>query len=225
MSDVSQVYSTSVNDQLGYSSATQKENDELGQADFLHLMTAQLQNQDPTSPLDPDQFLSQIAQFSTVQGLDTLNQGFQMLAATMLSNQALDAATLVGKEVLVPSSEINLEGEGAVRGALDLPYDASSVSIRIEDQDGQLIDTVTLGALPSGLTNFEWDGLDQDGNPFPPGKYNISATAVTASGVEAITPMVYAQVSSVDFGNFGDPMTLQLRGLGNVTFDLIRQIA
>ena len=174
--------------------------------------------------MNPDQMLTQLAQFSAVQGLETLNQNFQSLAVSLVSSQALQATQLVGKQALVPAETLNFVEE-PVAGAVELPFDSSNVTIRIENEQGELVDTLQLDAQQAGLVRFQWDGLDENGEPYPPGNYRIRATAVGASGTQGLNSYALARIDSVDFGTIGQPMTVQLRGLGNFTFDQIRQIA
>jgi flagellar basal-body rod modification protein FlgD len=94
-----------------------KKKDQLGQAEFLELMIAQLKNQDPFKAMDPSQFLGQLAQFGTVSGIAEIKEAFGTLSDSMRSSQVLDGATMVGREVLVPSDEVMLQAEGSVKGS------------------------------------------------------------------------------------------------------------
>src|SRR5512138_3803015 len=98
-----------------------KKKDQLGQAEFLQLMIAQIKNQDPFKAMDPTQFLGQLAQFGTVSGIQQLQTAFSQMAESMRASQVLDGATLVGREVLVSSEEATLSSEGSIRGAIDVP--------------------------------------------------------------------------------------------------------
>src|SRR5687767_11607715 len=142
-------------------SATQgsgiKKKDQLGQAEFLELMIAQLKNQDPFKAMDPSQFLGQLAQFGTVTGIQEMQSAFATLSESMRSSQVLEGATMVGRDVLVASDEITLQSEGTIRGALDIPSGASSVQINVRDDSGQLVRRMTVPPT-AGLTDFTWDG-------------------------------------------------------------------
>ena len=98
-----------------------KKKDQLGQAEFLELMIAQLKNQDPFKAMDPSQFLGQLAQFGTVSGIQEMQAAFGTLSDAMRSSQVLDGSAMIGREVLVASEDVTLQAEGAVRGALDVP--------------------------------------------------------------------------------------------------------
>src|SRR5688572_11531258 len=130
-----------------------KKKDQLGQAEFLELMIAQLRNQDPFKAMDPSQFLGQLAQFGTVTGIQEMQTAFATLSESMRSSQVLEGATMVGREVLVASEEVTLPETGAVEGAIDIPSGASSVQVNILDDAGQLVRRMTVPAT-EGLTEF-----------------------------------------------------------------------
>ena len=124
---------------LGLGTAVQSsKKSEIGQADFLKLMTTQLQAQDPFKPMDSSQFLGQIAQFSQVSGLQDLNSAFAGLASSLTANQTLQGAALVGREVLVAGSRLNLGSEGSVSGAIEVPQ-SGWLSVEISDASGQVV--------------------------------------------------------------------------------------
>ena len=118
---------------------TDNEREELGQTEFLELMTAQLENQDPFKPLENGDFLAQIAQFSTVSGIGDLQKSFDKLSTSLVSNQALQAANLVGHKVLAPTGTVGLTQGGSVKGSIELPAASSQVTINVLDRSGQTI--------------------------------------------------------------------------------------
>ena len=130
----------------------------LGQDDFLKLMTTQIQNQDPLKPMENTEFFSQIAQFSTVSGIEKLQGSFSDLATQLTSSQALDASSLIGRNVLVPSSVGVLDADG-LAGAIDVPG-SGTAQIQIRDGNGVLVRTLDLGSQPAGQLAFEWNGTD-----------------------------------------------------------------
>lgn len=170
--------------------------DQLGQAEFLELMIAQLKNQDPFKAMDPSQFLGQLAQFSTVTGIQEMQSAFTSLSETMRSSQVLDGATMVGREVLVPSDTVNLEAEGSIRGAVDVPTGATSVHVKITDSSGQLIRTLTLPTT-EGLTEFEWDGLTDRGERAAAGEYSFEAVASVGGANYSLESLMSSRVASV----------------------------
>src|ERR1700675_3326576 len=158
----------------------------LGGTNFLTLMLAQLKNQDPTSPVDSNQFLNQLASLSTVQGITQLNTSFGALSTSLVSSQALQASSLLGRQALVASTTANLAASGAVSGAIDVPQTTSQAVVNISDSSGALVRQINLGAQSTGLANFSWDGKLQDGSRAAAGEYTLSAQfAGSTSGATA----------------------------------------
>jgi flagellar hook assembly protein FlgD len=129
--------------QAAPATATKKQ---LGQSDFLKLMLTQFKNQDPTKPVDSAQYVAQLAQFSQVQGLADLNSAFKTLSDSVTSNQALQASSLLGREVLVPGSIATLAQGGTLSGAVDLPQSSGRVTVNIIDGSGSIVRQINLGA-------------------------------------------------------------------------------
>src|SRR5229473_97266 len=124
----------------------------LGGTNFLTLMLAQLKNQDPTSPVDSNTFLTQLAQLSEVQGITQLNTSFSTLSSSLSPSQALQASSLLGHHVLVTSTTANLAANGTVTGAVDVPQTTSQVLLDVKDSSGVLVRQINLGAQSTGLT-------------------------------------------------------------------------
>src|SRR3981189_775727 len=118
----------------------------LGGTNFLTLMLAQLKHQDPTSPVDSNTFLTQLAQLSQVQGITQLNTSFSALSTSLSSSQALQASSLLGHQALVSSTTANLAANGAVTGAVNVPQTTSQVLLTIKDASGVLVRQINLGA-------------------------------------------------------------------------------
>ena len=174
--------------QLGLSSTAEgnnKANDELGQTEFLELMTTQLKFQDPLKPMENGEFLAQMAQFGTVSGINELNSNFNAMSASFQSNQALQASTLVGRRVMVPADTTYLKDSGSVQGAIELDQAASSVTLSVQDASGQIVHRLDLGLQQEGLVNFEWDGLNQNGDRLPAGEYMLLAEVKRGASAEA----------------------------------------
>lgn len=224
---MSSVTATNAFDALGLgatTAASSKSRSTLGQQDFLSLMTAQLKNQDPTKPMDNNEFMSQMAQFSTVSGINDLNSSFASFASSLHSNQALQAAGLVGHTVLAPTGAGQLVAGGSINGAVDVPSSAAQVSVNIYTPGGELVQQVKLGTQPAGLAKFNWDGLAADGTPMPPGVYKITANAQIGGQDTAVDTLVAAHVQSVNLGKDASSLTLNLSGLGAVDFSTVREI-
>lgn len=197
---------------------------ELGQEDFLKLLTTQLQNQDPMKPLDNSEFVAQMAQFSSVQSLQSLQSSFNNLATSMTSNQALQASALVGRYVLVKNDAPYLPASGGLEGVISLPEDAENVTVTIKDASGATVLSQNAGSLAEGDQPFGWDGKDADGNALPPGRYSVLVSGVVDGKTTTFDMQFYARVDSVNLGRNGDGVTLNLAGLGKVPLADVNQI-
>jgi flagellar basal-body rod modification protein FlgD len=198
----------------------------LGGTNFLTLMLAQLKNQDPTSPVDSNQFLNQLASLSTVQGITQLNTSFGSLSTSLVSSQALQASSLLGHQALVSSKTANLTANGSVSGAVDVPQTTSQAVVNISDSSGTLVRQINLGAQSTGLANFSWDGKLQDGSQAAAGQYTLSAQfAGATSGATAASTYVNGVVQSVTMGAGQTGLTLNVSGLGSVPFSGVKQIS
>jgi len=209
---------------LALQTQTGKKAKKLGQDEFLKLMTAQLQNQNPLKPMDNGQFLSQLAQFGTVNGIQDLQKSVDTLATALQSNQALQASTMVGRKVLVESPSVVLQAGQPASGSIDLPVSSGEVSLNITDANGQLVRSIPLGAQQAGQLAFTWDGLDDGGHTLPEGTYQLSAEATINDQNTALTTLVEARVESVSLSRDGTGTTLNLAGLGSVLMDSVREI-
>jgi len=196
---------------------------ELGQEQFLELMTTQLQNQDPFKPMESGDFLSQIAQFSTVEGIGDLNDAFSGLSQSLVSNQALQATNLVGRQVLAPTGVAALSQGGSIRGNVELPAASGEVVVNVYDQAGQVVRRLELGSQAAGPVSFQWDGLKNDGQFASPGNYFISAEASIDGQFEAVETLLASEVRSVTLSNSGG-LLLDLDGIGSLDFSEVRQI-
>lgn len=200
---------------------TREAKTEMGQKDFLTLMTAQLKHQDPFKPMENGEFLGQIAQFSTVSGIEALNKSFSSLSSSLQSNQALQAAQLVGHGVLVPAKTATVATGEVMTGAADLPASGRGV-VEVLDSAGQVVRTMDLGTQPAGLSYFQWDGLDNSGNATPTGRYQFRARVETGTSSQSADMLLVGGVSSVSLGSNG--IQLNLPGMDPVSFSAVRQI-
>jgi flagellar basal-body rod modification protein FlgD len=198
----------------------------LGGTDFLTLMLAQLKNQDPTSPVDSNTFLSQLAELSEVQGITSLNTAFTSLSTSLSSGQALQASSLLGHQALVASSTATVAAGGTVSGAVGVPQTTSDVVLGITNSAGVLVRNIDLGAQSAGMTNFTWDGLGSNGAAVPAGTYTLTAQyAGQTSGSTAATTYVAGAVQSVSMGAGSTGMTVNVAGVGSVPFSSVQQIS
>jgi len=191
--------------------------EEMGSEEFLTLMIAQLENQDPTEPMDQLAFMSQLAQFAQVSGIQELNDSFSGLNNTLTGQQALQASQMVGRSVATNSNVSNLgvvgvdaDGNPVARlsASVDMGNNASGGSFYIQDMSGQLVFS---GNLPpgSGSLPVVWDGVDAEGNPLPPGQYRISAEVTRNGKTQTTSVYAHEQVVSVAIGA-GNTVTLNL---------------
>lgn len=208
---------------LGLGTAVQSsKKSEIGQADFLKLMTTQLQAQDPFKPMDSSQFLGQIAQFSQVSGLQDLNSAFAGLASSLTANQTLQGAALVGREVLVAGSRLNLGSEDSVSGAIEVPQ-SGWLSVEISDASGQVVRHIDYGAQGAGRGDFSWDGLDDDGKRLPAGSYKFQAQVSSDGGSSvAANTYVLGQVIGVQPSSSG--LQVEVSGVGMLPLSQIERI-
>ncbi len=201
-------------------------NKELGQDDFLTLMLAQIKSQDPMKPMENAEFITQMAQFSTVTGVQDLNTAFNDLAGALQVNQGLQAATLVGRHAMVEANTIDYTESTPQIGAVGLTSGASDVRVQVTDASGSLVREIHLGDQPPGLANFEWDGLDSSGQPATSGRYTFTAVAAadaSGNGQAAFPTYLAGEVGRVTLNSTGSAH-LELTGLGTVPFGDIRQI-
>lgn len=196
----------------------------LGQDEFLKLMMTQLKNQDPMKPLDSGEFLSQIAQFGTVSGIQDLQASFKTLSSSIYSNQALQASSLVGRTVLVPSTNAALAAGGQVSGAVDLTSGTSQLVVGVYSSTGQLVRRISLGPQAAGQVAFTWNGLTDAGTPAAAGTYRLKAEAEVGGQNVAMNTLVSSRVESVVLGSKDGGIQLNLAGLGGVDFATVRQI-
>ncbi len=199
-----------------------KKKDQLGQAEFLELMIAQLKNQDPFKAMDPSQFLGQLAQFGTVSGIAEIKEAFGTLSESMRSSQVLDGATMVGREVLVPSDEVMLQAEGSVKGAIDVPTGTNALQVNIRDANGALVRRMTLPTT-SGLQEFSWDGVADNGTRAPAGEYTFEAVANVAGKSGSLEMLMAGRVNSVTI-DAATGLTLNTSNLGSRSLSDVRRV-
>lgn len=147
---------------------------------FLKLFVAQLNNQDPMNPMDNAQMTSQMAQISTVSGLESVNQSIKALSDNQSASQSLLATLMIGRYALIPGNEVSLSG-GAAKAVVDFPQSASDAVVTIKNAAGVVVNEVKLGAQTAGQLTFGWDGKNEAGVQQPDGQYSISIKAVNGS--------------------------------------------
>jgi flagellar basal-body rod modification protein FlgD len=200
-----------------------KSGNELGKNEFMELMIAQLKNQNPLEPQDNGEFISQLAQFSSLEEMQGLSGSVDDVANQFRSTQALQASAMVGRSVLAPSSVGILGAEGEISGNVDVPASTSGLRISIENQNGERVRQIDMGSQQAGVTGFSWDGKDGNGNSLPPGPYKVVAEASYPDGPEQLGTMMSANVDSVSLGKGGN-ITLNLAGMGSIALSEVEQI-
>jgi flagellar basal-body rod modification protein FlgD len=203
----------------GVAAATQQ----LGSQQFLQLMVTQLKNQNPLQPLDPTQFVGQLAQFSEVSGVQEMNRSLSGLSSLMSSSQMLSGAALVGHQVLAPGASVAFDGSNAVQGAIDVPAGVTSVNVQVRDASGQLVRTIAL-APQTGLSGFTWDGQTDKGAAAPSGQYSLAAIASVGGTNQSLATLVADRVNSVSLDPATNALTLNTGALGPLALSTVRQI-
>ncbi|WP_334027426.1 flagellar hook assembly protein FlgD [Alteromonas sp. P256] len=223
------INNTGLNNDLFWQEETVKIADgteqQLTQEDFFSMLTEQLANQDPTKPVDNDQMVAQMTSFTMADGISQLNEKFETFASSMTSNQALQASSLIGQNVLVQGNVgfKGSDGEG-ISGVVVNEGTVQNMTISVENQFGEVVKTINAGTQTAGNIEFEWDGRDQQGNLMPAGEYVISATGeLNGEGVQMNTA-VNRHVGSVSLAGSGQGVILNLDGDVSINLDDVIQI-
>lgn len=190
---------------------------------FLKLLVAQMKNQDPLNPLDNAQVTSQLAQISTVSGIDKLNATLQTLAAGFAANQSLEAAAMIGRGVLAAGSTLTL-ANGTATGGVDLPQTVDRLVVTIKDSSGIVVHNMDLGPQPQGIIAFQWDGVTGSGASAAAGNYSFSVNAQQGGKKVDAGTLAYGRVNSVAPGGQKQSPALDVGGLGLIGLSAIKQI-
>jgi len=208
----------SILDKLGVKSsddATPAKNDQLGQEEFLTLMTTQLQNQDPFAPMENTDMIAQMAQFSTVTGITDMNQTLNGLAETLSEFRIATASNMLGNSVMIPGNYARPDNDGEIHGMLDLPSASGITNLTFTDKAGAMLHSMDLGAQASGLVGFSWEDIPEDilnsGEPV-----RIEAHVDFGKGMETLTPSIFADVLSASTGDATTGVMLDVRDYGEV---------
>lgn len=178
---------------------------ELGQEDFLQLIVAQVQNQDPFEPTDNGAFISDLASFSSLDGINNLNDSFQSFASNFNNSQVLNAASLIGQSVQVEGNQLtHVEGEPA-EAFVDAGGQIGIATVNISNAFGEVVQSVDVPLVNSGLNSFTFNGLSTNGEPLPAGNYFLTASIPLEDSEVALVTQVNNQIQSVNLasGNTG----------------------
>jgi flagellar basal-body rod modification protein FlgD len=188
---------------------------------FLKLLVTQMKNQDPLNPMDNAQVTSQMAQLSTVSGIDKVNSTLKALSDSMSAGQALSATGMIGHGALVPGSTLELSKGKAIAG-LDLSQGAESVKVLIKDGANNVVRTLQLGAQKAGVVPVAWDGLDDAGKEMPSGAYKFAAETAEGGKSTPISTLSFGMVAGVSPGSGGTK--LDVGKLGMFSLSDIKQV-
>lgn len=205
--------------------------EELGSDAFLELMVAQLENQDPTKPLENSDFIGQLAQFGTVSGVQELNEGFSGLSASLSASQGWQAASLVGRSVVTDGNVGELQPRLNAAGELELGLEAtvdfqgssSGGTVFVQDLSGRLLYSAPLPAGVTGDLRIQWDGLDSSGEPVAPGSYRVSAESQVNGQSTALPVYAHQRVDSVAVDSSTGLVTLNLGSGNKVSISDVKQ--
>ncbi len=196
----------------------------LGKNEFLKLFVTQLENQNPLEPQDNGEFIAQLAQFSSLEGIDNLNTTMTDFTESFQSNRALEASALVGREVQVSTDTAWMSQGQPFTGIIELPTSSSSVKFNIYDADGSLVSYTDLGSQSAGEVELLWNGTDSSGNQLPSGSYRVEAIAQIDGENQQLNTLLGANVNSVTLGDGTTGTMLNLSGIGKVSLSEVRTI-
>ena len=202
--------------------ASSKKKDTLGQSDFLKLMTTQLQNQDPFSPMENGDFIAQMAQFSTVTGIAEMGESLKSLSNQLGEFRIATATNLLGHSVLVPGNKVRPDSEGEIHGVLDLPRASSATNIVFSNTAGEVVHSIDLGSQASGLVGFSWKDIPKElhnqDNPM-----KVEAFLNGENGRSGVTPSVFAEVLAASTGDSSTGVVLEVKDYGNINASDVRK--
>jgi len=222
MSDITKSSEQSLNsilNKLGINSnedLKKTKKDSLGQADFLKLMTTQLQNQDPFAPMDNGDFIAQMAQFSTVTGITEINNNLTNIGSKLEPNRIATAAQFLGHSVLIPGKVVSPDENGEIHGVIDLPASSTDVGLTFTNDSGEVVKTINLGSQNKGLVGFSWvdipDSLKKSNE-----RLTIQAYAGNKNASDGVSTAVYNKVIAASTPKDSDDVLLELKDYGEVS--------
>ncbi len=184
------VTGTTANIPSASSSSAIPVNMQINQAQFLQLITTQLQNQNPLSPADPTQFVSQLEGMSQVSSMQSMQN-------SLAASQIMSGTTLLGHSVLAPGTTATLATGGVIAGAVNAPQGASQLTVSISDSQGNPVTSFNVTPEPSGITPFAWNGTTSSGATAAAGQYTVAVSATVNGSSQAVNPLVVSKVSTV----------------------------
>jgi len=183
-----------------------------------------MNNQNPLEPQENGEFIGQLAQFSTVEGVEKLNSSMETILSGYQSSQALQASSLVGRKVIVPADKAVVDTSETFKASLVLPTSSSNVFVNVYDSTGASVGRVNMGAQEAGNISFMWDGKDSSGKGLPPGTYRFEAQATYQGETKGLYTLLPANVDSVTLGQNGGELMLNLAGVGSIGLSQVQVI-
>lgn len=217
MTTISNDLLTSMNSRTSSSGSTAAD----AQDRFMTLLITQMKSQDPLNPMDNAQVTSQLAQLSTVTGIDKLNTTMESMISNVQSSQTYQASNMIGRYVLTKGDSLTLSESKSYLG-INLPAGAEKVTVTIKDSSGNQVRELTLGKQESGVLPLSWDGIKDDGTKAADGNYKFEVTATTANTSMTATPLSYDQVMSVSNSSSG--IKLNLGKLDSIGIDDVVEV-
>ncbi len=216
--------SSSILEQYQFGEDREVKGNDLGKNEFLELLVAQMNNQNPLEPQENGEFIGQLAQFSTVEGVEKLNSSMETILSGYQSSQALQASSLVGRKVIVPADKAVVDTSETFKASLVLPTSSSNVFVNVYDSTGASVGRVNMGAQEAGNISFMWDGKDSSGKVLPPGTYRFEAQATYQGETKGLYTLLPANVDSVTLGQNGGELMLNLAGVGSIGLSQVQVI-
>ena len=176
--------------------------EELGKTEFLELMIAQISNQDPLDPAKNEEFVAQLAQFSSVEGIQNLNTSLESVSSAIQSSLTMDAAALVGRSVVAPN-EFTFFQDSPIAGTVNVGEPTSNLRLEIYDDANALVRSIDVGTRAPGEFRFSWNGTNSNGETVAPGRYQVKALAQAGDGQKALEVSLPDRVVSVTLGADG----------------------
>lgn len=198
--------------------------EQMGQQDFLRLLTTQLANQDPTKPMEPKEFITDMTQFANLQAVQDVNANFTSMQNSYLASQAVNSAVLIGKSVMAETDKLNYDGTKPVDLAVSSDSTYTDAQAVIVNDKGEIVKTWKWDSLSEGQKDLTWDGLDDNGNGVPPGDYRLMATAKDIEGnVQELGTQVATKITKVNMQNNANVQLVLSTG-NSIPFSSVKQI-
>jgi flagellar basal-body rod modification protein FlgD len=188
---------------------------------FMTLLVTQMKNQDPLNPMDNAQVTSQMAQLSTVSGIDKLNATLETMMSNAQTSQSLQASNLIGHEALVAGNQIHFTGTTGYFG-VDLPASTDNLNVTISDANGTPLRQLSLGKQNAGTIPLSWDGYSDTGTLAASGDYKFSVTATAGGNPATVDTLSLEKINSIS--SSGNSVKLNLSNSSSVTTADLKQI-